>query len=146
MNDRLSLRVVIDTNIVFEGLTKKGGASGLIIDAWLAHLLNVYVSNSLAYEYVDVLSRKLSEHRWQKIKPILGELLSKAEFMTAYFSWRPSSPDPGDEHVIDCAMNAGAVVVTSNVSDFNMAKESLGLQMMNPVEFVNYLAEHIESE
>ncbi|MDF5721225.1 MAG: hypothetical protein PUP91_12240 [Rhizonema sp. PD37] len=26
------LRVVIDTNFVFEGLTKQGGAAGLVID------------------------------------------------------------------------------------------------------------------
>jgi predicted nucleic acid-binding protein len=27
-----NLRVVIDTNVIFEGLTKQGGAAGLIID------------------------------------------------------------------------------------------------------------------
>lgn len=42
--------VVIDTNVVFEGLTKQGGAAGLVIDAWLAGLLEVCVSNPLAYE------------------------------------------------------------------------------------------------
>lgn len=146
MSEIISFRAVIDTNIVFEGLTKKGGASGIIIDAWLADLLNVKVSNALAYEYVDVLSRKLSKHRLQKIKPVLGELLSKAEFIVTRFSWRPSSPDPGDEHVIDCAMNAGAIVVTSNVRDFKMAKKSLGLQVMNPVDFLNFLVTELERE
>jgi predicted nucleic acid-binding protein len=38
------LRVVIDTNVVFEGLTQQGGAAGLIIDAWLAGLLEICVS------------------------------------------------------------------------------------------------------
>jgi len=55
------VRVVVNTNILFEGLTKQGGASGLIIDAWLAGLMIVCVSNAIAYEYDDVLSRKLSE-------------------------------------------------------------------------------------
>lgn len=146
MDDVLSLRVVVDTNIVFAGLTQKGGAAGLIIDLWLADLLNVYVSNALAYECVDVLSRKLSTHRWATIKPILGELLFRANFLITYFSWRPSSPGPGEEHVIDCAMNAGAIVVTSNVRDFALAKELLGLQVMDLVAFVNHLAEHLELE
>jgi hypothetical protein len=57
-----------------------------------------------------------------------------------YFSWRPASPDPGDDFVIDCAMNAGSIVVTSNVRDFRSAKDSLGLQVMTPVEFVKILA------
>ena len=144
MSKIISFRVVIDTNIVFEGLTQKGGASGLIIEAWLSDLLDVKVSNALAYEYVDVLSRKLSEHRWQRIKPVLGELLSKAEFIVTYFSWRPHSPDPGDEHIIDCSMNAGAIVVTSNMKDFRMAKESLGLNVMRPIEFLNYLTAKLE--
>ena len=130
------IRVIIDTNVVFEGLTKQGGASGLIIDAWLAALFHPYVSNALAYEYVDVLSRKLSKVRWQKIQPVLGKLLDYAEFVNVYFTWRPSSPDPGDEHVIDCAMNAGATVVTSNAGDFKMAEQTLGLRVITPVQFV----------
>ena len=76
------LRVVIDTNVVFEGLTKKGGASGLIIDAWLARLIVVCVSNTLAYEYDDVLSRKLAPERWILLKPLLEKLLSIAEYTT----------------------------------------------------------------
>lgn len=67
MPDLPLLRVVVDTSVVFEGLTKQGGASGLIIDAWLAGLMVVCVSNALGYEYDDVLSRKLSEQRWSKL-------------------------------------------------------------------------------
>ena len=134
------LRIVVDTNVVFEGLTKQGGASGLIIDAWLAGLMVVCVSNALAYEYDDVLSRKLSEERWSKLQPVLGQLLNVAQYTTIYFSWRPTSPDVGDDLVIDCAMNAGAIVVTSNIRDFRSAKESLGLRVLDPVQFVSTLA------
>ena len=134
------LRAVIDTNVLFEGLTKQGGAPGLIVEAWLASLFHPCVSNALAYEYADVLSRKLSAKRWQDIGPTLGMLLSQAEFTTIYFSWRPSSPDPADEHLIDCAMNAGAIIVTSNIKDFKNAQSSLGLSVMEPVDFVTELA------
>lgn len=130
------LCVVIDTNVIFEGLTKQGGAAGLIIDLWLAGLLEVCVSDALVYEYEDVLSRKLAPQRWQKIQPVLGALLSRAQFTAIYYSWRPTSPDPGDDLVIDCAMNAGAVVITSNIRDFQKARESLGLKVMTPVELV----------
>jgi hypothetical protein len=37
-------------------------------------------------------------------------------------------------------MNAGVIVITSNIKDFRSAKESLGLRVMTPVEFVNILA------
>ena len=134
------LRVVIDTNVVFEGLTKKGGAAGLVIDAWLAGLLEVCVSNALAYEYEDVLSRKVSATRWHQLQPVLGSLLCIAQFITIYYSWRPTSPDAGDDFVIDCAMNASAIAITSNVRDFENAKELLGLRVMTPVQLVIQLA------
>lgn len=131
---------MLDTNILFEGLTQRGGACGLIIDAWQARLFSVCLSNALAYEYQDVLSRKLSEHRWQEIKPVLNSLLEgQSEFVKIYLSWRPISPDPGDDHVIDCAMNARALIVTSNIRDFEQARQVLGVEVMTPFEFLEYL-------
>jgi predicted nucleic acid-binding protein len=128
--------LVIDTNVVLEGLTKQGSASGLIIEGWLAKLFTVNVSMAIAYEYQDVLARKLSAHRWQTLKPVLGNLLSYAEFTTIYFTWRPASPDPGDDLIIDCAMNANAAIVTSNIKDFRSAQQLLGLQIFTPVELI----------
>lgn len=133
-------KVVIDTNVLFEGLTQRDGASGYLIEAWLGDLLDTRVSNGLAYEYTDVLSRKLSENRWEALQPVVGTLLGKAQFVVVYFSWRPISPDQADDHVIDCAMNAGAAVVTSNVRHFRNAQRSLGLEVLTPLELVMRLA------
>ena len=135
-----SWRVVVDTNVVFEGLTQRGGASALLLDAWLGDLLEVCVSNALAYEYADVLARKLSSQRWNRLRPVLGALLANASFVTVYYSWRPIGPDPGDEFVIDCAMNAGSIVVTGNVKHFKLAQETLGLNVCTPLELVALLA------
>lgn len=139
MSASFSSRVVIDTNVVFEGLTQQGGAAGLVIDAWSAGLLDVRVSNALAYEYEDVLSRKLSSIRWQTLQPVLNSLLDQAQFTPIYYSYRPTSPDPGDDLVIDCAKNANAVIVTSNLRDFPNAIALLGLQVLTPAQFVNKL-------
>lgn len=140
MSAKSLLDVVIDTNVVFEGLTRQGSSAGLVVEAWLSGLIKVYISNALAYEYEDVLFRKLSVTRWQKIQPVLGALISRTQFTPIYYSWRPASPDAGDDLVIDCAMNAGAIVVTANVRDFQVARESLGLRVMTPVELVNKLS------
>lgn len=133
-------RVVLDTNVVFEGLTKKNGACGLIIDAWFADFIHVCVSNALAYEYKDVLSRKFTPQKWQLAQTAFKTLLTKAEFIAIHYSWRPASPDPGDDLVVDCAMNANAILVTANIKDFQKANAELGLQIMTPVEFVVMLA------
>ena len=131
--------VVVDTNVLFVGLTKQGGAEGFVIDAWRLGLIQVYVSDALAYEYVDVLSRKLSSLKWSRIQPVLQLLLEEAKFTTIHYSWRPMSPDPGDDLVIDCAMNADAIVITTNIRDFQNAKKSLGLEVLNPHEFIQKL-------
>lgn len=141
MTNILNLRIVVDTNIVFEGLTNEGSASDLIVTAWLSALLNVYASNALAYEYESVLSNKLSPRRWQQTKSILRRMLSHVRFVPIYYTWRPLSPDPGDEHVIDCALNANATVITANVKDFRQAQEEIGLSVMSPADFVNRLAD-----
>jgi putative PIN family toxin of toxin-antitoxin system len=134
------LHVVLDTNVVFEGLTKKDGASGLIIEAWFAAYIEVFVSNALLYEYVDVLSRKLSPARWAMAQTALRTLIAKAEFQTIYYSWRPSTPDPGDEFVVDCVMNANALLITHNRKDFRLAEMDLGIYVLSPNQFVELMA------
>jgi predicted nucleic acid-binding protein len=133
-------KIVVDTNVVFEGVTKQGGACGLIVEAWLGGLFIPCVTNALAYEYLDVLTRKLSPARWDNTRLLYQELLSEANFITVYFRWRPISKDTGDDHIIDCAMNAGAAVVTSNLKDFKLAESQLGLRVMTPLDFVLYLS------
>lgn len=140
MSTQSRFRVVIDTNVVFEGLSKQGSAASFVIDAWLAGLIQVHVSNALVYEYEDVISRKFSTARWQKLKPVLEILLSRSQFTKIYYSWRPTSPDAGDDLVIDCAMNANAIITTANLRDFRSARESLGLSIMTPTELVIKLA------
>lgn len=143
---RTPLRVVVDTNVVFEGVTKRDTAAGWILEAWLAGAFVPCASNALAYEYLEVLSTKLSSKRWTVARPLLRGLLAQAEPVEIHFSWRPSSPDAGDEHVIDCAMNAGAVIVTWNVRDFRLAQERLGLSVETPVEFLLRLKRSESSE
>ena len=130
---------VIDTNVVFEGLTKQGGAAGLIIDAWQAGLYQPCVSTALVYEYLDVLSRELSAERWRHLEPVVMAMLKQTQPVDIHFRWRPVSQDPSADHVIDCVMNANAVLVTSNVRDFLLAQRVLKLTVMTPVGFLNWL-------
>ncbi|MCB0077899.1 MAG: PIN domain-containing protein [Anaerolineales bacterium] len=135
---------MLDTNVVFEGLTKQAGLAGTIINAWFAGLLQVCVSDALAYEYADVMARKLSPHRLETARITLATLLSMAEEIVIYYRWRPSSPDPSDEFVIDCVLNANAILVTSNIKDFRLAQTTLGLRVMTPFQFLSFLAQQEE--
>lgn len=135
------IRAVIDTNVLFEGLTWRNSPGTLILRAWQSGLFQACVSLALQYEYYDVLSRKLSPQRWQRVQPALGSLLKTAKPIVPHYLWRPSSPDPGDEFVIDCAMNAKAWIVTYNMRDFILAGSELGLIVQSPQEFLREIAE-----
>lgn len=61
----------------------RSSPSGLVIEAWLGRLFRPQVSNSLAYEYQEVLSRKLSPRRWIGLKPVLGAPVDFLQRLTA---------------------------------------------------------------
>jgi predicted nucleic acid-binding protein len=89
---------------------------------------------------MDVLPRKLSQMEWRQVEPILNALLNKAEFVPIRYSWRPSVPDPDDDRVVDCVMNAGAMLVTHNARDFVRASHTLGFEVVSAIDFVTRLA------
>lgn len=134
------LRAVIDTNVLFEGVTRSDGAPGRIVEAWIEGRFVACVSDTVAYEYAEVLGKRLSLERWNPVRVILRSLLDRAELVPIYFRWRPVSPDPDDDHVIECAMNAGAGVVTSNRRHFQAAVRDLGLTVWSPDAFAERLA------
>lgn len=134
-------RAVVDTNVLFEGLTTRNSASSYIIRAWHAGLFQPCVSVALQFEYIDVLSRKLSVNRWKRVEPALYSLLIKVDQVIVNYLWRPVSPDPGDDFIIDCAMNGRAWIVTYNTKDFLLASVELGAIVLSPEAFLSALVD-----
>lgn len=132
------LRAVVDTNVLFEGLTKKG-ACAQVVDAWVAKQFVPCVSTALALEYEEVLTNKLGDRKRPHALGALQALLVRAEFTLITFTVRPASPDPDDDFVVDCAFNASAPVVTRNLKDFRGLSESIGVTALSPEEFVSRL-------
>jgi putative PIN family toxin of toxin-antitoxin system len=132
------IRAVVDTNVLFEGLTRLGSAAE-IVDAWVERRFRPCVSTALVLEYQDVLSRKLGKARGEAAMMALQALLSRCEYVPIYFSYRPISRDPGDDFIIDCVLNSRAVLVTSNIKDFAEASRQLGFKTLRPSEFIPLL-------
>jgi len=130
----------VDTNVLFEGLSRKGEC-GRVVDLWADERLVPRVSTALALEYEEVLTRGQSEERQRQVRMALQALLIRAQFVPILFTYRPQSSDPGDDLVIDCTMNAGATLVTSNVRDFRAASKALGFTLMKPDELLELFAE-----
>ena len=135
-------RAVIDTNVLFEGLARRG-AAGAVIDAWVARRFTPCVSTALALEYEEVLMSKFGEPKRQHVAGALQALLDRAEFVPVPTPARPISPDPDDDMVIECALGARATIVTRNTRDFLAAEQALGLVVLTPEAFITRLGEEL---
>ncbi len=111
------------------------------MDAWVTRRFQPCVSTALALEYEDVMLRKLGADRRQAVPMALQALLSRSEYVPVRFTYRPASPDPGDDLVVDCVVNSGAVLVTENQKDFRRASREFGFRMLRPSEFLALLKE-----
>jgi predicted nucleic acid-binding protein len=132
------VRVVVDTNVLFEGLSRLG-PSGQVVDAWAAGRLQPCVSTALALEYEDVLARSFGPSRSETVHKALQALLVRCEYVPIRFTYRPASPDPGDDLVVDCVLNGRAVLVTHNLRDFRRPAAELGFRVMDPIELLALL-------
>lgn len=134
------LRAVVDTNVLFEGLTHLGPAAE-VIDAWVAGKFEPCVSTALALEYEDVLARKLRPGRGEAALKALQALLARARYVPIYYSRRPASPDRGDDLVVDCVLNSQSVLITANVRDFQEPARQWGFAVLRAPDFLRILAE-----
>src|SRR5215475_337475 len=120
------MRIVLDTSVVVAGLRTQLGA-GNAVSRHVAHQRFVpLASPPLFLEYEDVLKRP--EHRLvhglslEAIDEFLAEFAALIEPVEVHFQWRPQTPDPNDEILLETAINGRAdAVVTYNVVDFAAA-------------------------
>jgi predicted nucleic acid-binding protein len=99
------------------------------------------VSVPLAMEYEAVCSE--AEHQLaaglneREVEIFLDAVLAMAEPVKAHFLWRPQLRDPGDEMVLETAVNGQAdALVTFNVRDFGDVPERFGIEVMVPAEAI----------
>jgi putative PIN family toxin of toxin-antitoxin system len=133
---------VLDTNVLVAGLFSRRGASFWLLERILDGRLSIAVSVALALEYEDVLMRPAMLARgWadaEQISTVLDAILAQAVLVQPIrISRRPALPDPGDDLVLDCALEANAdAIVTMNVRDFAAAFETYRLNILKPGELV----------
>jgi len=97
------------------------------------------MSVALALEYeAQCLS---AEHRLAsglsavEVNTFLDRLISMAEPVQLYFRWRPQLHDPGDELVLEAAVNGRAsAIVTFNQRDLRDARSSFDIEVLRPGE------------
>ena len=133
------MRLVLDTDVLVAGIRSAGGASAALVRAVRHGQATLLLSPALLFEYEAVCH--LAEHRRaagltrREIDEVLDVLALLAEPVTTYFRWRPQLRDPGDEMVLEAAVNGLAdALVTFNRRDYGAAPGRFGIEVLRPAE------------
>ena len=135
------MRIVADTDVIVAAMRSPVGASAAILRAARQGRVTLLVSVPLAMEYEATCSE--AEHQLaaglneREVEIFLDAVLAMAEPVKAHFLWRPQLRDPGDEMVLETAVNGRAdALVTFNVRDFGSVPERFGIEVMIPSEAI----------
>lgn len=129
-----TMKIVMDTNILFAGLYSKNGASFKVLELLNAGFLHLTLSTPLLLEYEDVLKRnqQLLNLDSTQVDVILDNICRFSQHQKVYFLWRPYLPDPKDDLVLELAVASNVpAIVTDNIKDF-FGVEKFGIEAMTP--------------
>lgn len=131
------MRLVLDTDVVVAGMRSPAGASAALLVAALEKRVSLCANVALMLEYEAVCSR--SEHRTAaglnltEVGVFLDAIAALVEPVETHFLWRPLLRDPGDEMVLEAAVNGHAqAIVTFNSRDYGDAAAKLGVKLLLP--------------
>jgi putative PIN family toxin of toxin-antitoxin system len=138
------VRIVLDTDVVVAGLRSNAGASRRLLIFALNKRHDFLLSVALMLEYEAVLKRP--EHLAAAgatrgdIDAILDAFAARGLPVTLNFSWRPMLSDPGDEMVLEAAVNGQAdLIVTFNLMHFRRVAHRFGVRAVRPSEAFSIL-------
>ncbi len=137
------MRIVLDTDVIVRALRSAESASAALLRAARAGRVTLLASLANALEYEDVLGRAivLAGTPWtsEEGARFARTVTALCEPVLIHKSWRPQLKDPGDEHLLETALNGGAdAIVTFNQRDFAPAVQ-LGLRLALPRDILALL-------
>ena len=113
------------------------GASAAILRSIRVDHAILLLSVPLAIEYESVC--RLGEHRLAaglsqtQVDIFVTAVIAMSEPVETHFLWRPQLRDPGDEMVLEAAVNGRAdALVTFNIRDYGEVPSRFGIELMLP--------------
>ncbi|MBI4366335.1 MAG: putative toxin-antitoxin system toxin component, PIN family [Deltaproteobacteria bacterium] len=138
------MRCVLDTNVVVSAMRSPRGASAALLMTALQGKVTLVANVSLALEYEAVC--QLADHRLAagldqtEVAVFIDAVLAMVEPVETHYLWRPQLRDPGDEFVLEAAVNGrAAAIVTFNKRDFGSTPARFGIELLNPGELLGRL-------
>ena len=120
------------------------GASRVLLTAALERKYTLLASVPLMLEYESVLNRPehllAAQISTEDVEVFLDAVAVVVEPVRISYLWRPALSDPGDDLVLETAVNGrAAVVVTFNRRDFVPVSARFGFDVVAPADAVRRL-------
>jgi putative PIN family toxin of toxin-antitoxin system len=133
------VRLVVDTNVIVSAMRSPRGASAALLIAARRGRITLVANVALALEYEATC--RLPEHRLasgldlDQVGIFVDAVIAMADPVESHFIWRPQLRDPGDELVLEAAVNGHAdAIVTFNLRDFGTVPQRFGIELLMPAE------------
>lgn len=123
--------IVLDTNVLVSAMRSSLGASHRLLKRIDQSPLRLHISTPLVLEYEAVLKRG-SLVNYADADAVVDYICHIAEKHGIFYLWRPILRDPQDDHILELAVKANAMIVTWNVKDFVPASSRFGLEVETP--------------
>ncbi len=133
------MKLVLDTDVVVAAFRSPTGASAELLRMAGQRDFAVAVSAALLLEYEAVMTRPehlaAARQTDDDAQVLIDAIADFAEHVEIDFIWRPQTRDPGDEMVLEAAINGQAdAIVTFNRRDFGEAPSRFGIGCWLPAE------------
>jgi predicted nucleic acid-binding protein len=132
------MKYVIVTNVIVAAMRSPSGASAALLKAARRGDITMVANVGLALEYEAICNR--AEHvlasglTHVQVHLFLDAVVAMSTPVETHFLWRPMLRDPGDELVLEAAVNGGAsAIVTFNHRDFGEIPLQFGVEVLSPV-------------
>jgi putative PIN family toxin of toxin-antitoxin system len=135
------VKVVLDTDVIVSAYRSPAGASAALLRGIRHGKATMLISTALMLEYEAVCSmavhRKAAGLTIKETGVFLDALAFIAKPVALRYFWRPQLRDPGDEMVLETAVNGQAdALITFNVRDYGVVPGRFGVRLMTPPEFL----------
>lgn len=138
------VKLVLDTDVIVAAMRSPTGASAALLLAALEGKVTLVANVALMVEYEASCMR--AEHRLAsglsaiEVGIFLDAIAALAVPVETHYLWRPQLRDPGDEMVLEAAVNGTAeAIVTFNLRDYGVAAERLGVKLLLPRDALKLL-------
>ena len=137
----ISLRLVLDTNVVVSAVLKPDGLQRTVLLLALTRPARLYMSPPILAEYRDVLSRPELRIR-KSLRQQFLQLISRRSYNVRSAPKLQVTSDPDDNMFLECADSARAdYLVTGDLKHFPIYWN--GTKIVSAREFITLVAPHL---